>query len=167
VLLLYFILAAQFESLVQPLIVVFTLPLGVAGAFIILLIGGSTLNVMSAIGLVVMLGIMVNDAILKIDTINRLKKEFGFDPQNADWTILEKAIHEAGKIRLKPILMTSVTTILALIPIVFSSGLGADLQRPLVYAVIGGLTIGTGTALFFVPLMYWFIDRAGWKKESR
>ena len=166
VLLLYFILAAQFESFVQPLIVVFTLPLGIGGAFLILLLTGSTLNVMSAIGLVVMLGIMVNDAILKIDTINRLKVQFSLEKGLSGFPLLEAALHEAGKIRLKPILMTSITTILALIPIIFSSGLGADLQRPLVYAVIGGLTIGTLTALYFVPLMYWFLEVTVGKKEK-
>ncbi|PZX50717.1 multidrug efflux pump subunit AcrB [Algoriphagus ratkowskyi] len=156
VLLLYFILAAQFESFIQPLIVVFTLPLGIGGAFLVLLISGSSLNVMSAIGLVVMLGIMVNDAILKIDTINRLRATYVESDEISACEALEMALHRAGQIRLKPILMTSITTILALIPIVFSSGLGADLQRPLVYAVIGGLTIGTLTALYFVPLAYWF-----------
>lgn len=166
VLLLYFILAAQFESFWQPLIVVFTLPLGIGGAFLVLLLCGATLNVMSAIGLVVMLGIMVNDAILKIDTINRLKVELAQNQGLGGAALLETAIHEAGKIRLKPILMTSITTILAFIPIVFSSGLGADLQRPLVFAVIGGLTIGTVTALFFVPLMYWFFDSVVGKKEK-
>lgn len=166
VLLLYFILAAQFESFVQPLIVVLTLPLGMAGAFLVLLLCGASLNVMSAIGLVVMLGIMVNDAILKIDTINLLRKVIARDPSLTELEVREKAIHQAGKIRLKPILMTSITTILALIPIIFSSGLGADLQRPLVFAVIGGLTIGTATALFFVPLMYWFFDSTVGKKEK-
>jgi multidrug efflux pump subunit AcrB len=166
VLLLYFILAAQFESFVQPLIVVFTLPLGITGAFVVLLLCGATLNVMSAIGLVVMLGIMVNDAILKIDTINRLKEEYAAELSLTAKQIREKAIHQAGKIRLKPILMTSITTILALVPIIFSSGLGADLQRPLVFAVIGGLTIGTVTALFFVPLMYWFFDTTVGKREK-
>ncbi|MFN3998245.1 efflux RND transporter permease subunit [Algoriphagus sp.] len=166
VLLLYFILAAQFESFVQPLIVVFTLPLGIGGAFLVLLIFGGTLNVMSAIGLVVMLGIMVNDAILKIDTINRLKVELAENQGLTGNTLLETAIHQAGKIRLKPILMTSITTILALSPIIFSGGLGADLQRPLVFAVIGGLTIGTVTALYFVPLMYWFFDSLVGKKEK-
>lgn len=158
--LLYFILAAQFESLVQPLIVIFTLPLGVAGALVVLTLTGGTLNVMSAIGIIVMLGIMVNDAILKIDTINRLRRENareeGVETKRA---LLEKAIAKTGEIRLKPILMTSITTILALLPVVFSEGLGADLQRPLVYAVIGGLTIGTFTALYFVPLAYWFVVR--------
>ncbi|MDF2158655.1 efflux RND transporter permease subunit [Algoriphagus sp. CAU 1675] len=156
VLLLYFILAAQFESFIQPLIVVLTLPLGIGGAFFVIWLAGATLNVMSAIGLVVMLGIMVNDAILKIDTINRLRKEFGEREEGSPLENLELALHKAGQIRLKPILMTSITTILALIPIIFSAGLGADLQRPLVYSVIGGLTIGTLTALYFVPLAYWF-----------
>ncbi|WP_373494095.1 efflux RND transporter permease subunit [Aquiflexum sp.] len=157
VLLLYFILSAQFESFVQPLIVIFTLPLGIAGAFIVLLLTGTSLNVMSAIGLVVMLGIMVNDAILKIDTINRLRIKYSQSIGSGE--ALERALYEAGEIRLKPILMTSVTTILALLPVVFSSGLGADLQRPLVFSVIGGLTIGTFTALYFVPLAYWFVGR--------
>ncbi|KYG76688.1 efflux RND transporter permease subunit [Roseivirga echinicomitans] len=160
VLLLYFILAAQFESLVQPLIVILTLPLGVAGALLVLMIAGGTLNVMSAIGIIVMLGIMVNDAILKIDTINRLREEFSLsDPTNTKRQVLQNAIAKTGQIRLKPILMTSITTILALLPVVFSSGIGADLQRPLVYTVIGGLTIGTFTALFFVPLSYWVISK--------
>ncbi|TVP50466.1 MAG: efflux RND transporter permease subunit [Mongoliibacter sp.] len=163
VLLLYFILAAQFESFIQPLVVIFTLPLGIAGAFTVLLLTGSSLNVMSAIGLVVMLGIMVNDAILKIDTINRLRVKYAdiLSPKES----LERAMFEAGEIRLKPILMTSVTTILALLPVVFSSGLGADLQRPLVFSVIGGLTIGTFTAMYFVPLAYWAL--AGKGREFR
>lgn len=157
VLLLYFILSAQFESFVQPLIVIFTLPLGIGGAFIVLLLTGTSLNVMSAIGLVVMLGIMVNDAILKIDTVNRLRIRYSENTKMEPKAILDRALYEAGEIRLKPILMTSITTILALLPVVFSSGLGADLQRPLVFSVIGGLTIGTFTALYFVPLAYWFI----------
>lgn len=156
ILLLYFILAAQFENFIQPLIVILTLPLGVGGAFFVLWLTGTSLNVMSAIGLVVMLGIMVNDAILKIDTINRLRIQYAENPRFSIREGLEKALYHAGEIRLKPILMTSVTTILALLPVIFSAGLGADLQRPLVYSVIGGLTIGTFTALFFVPLAYWF-----------
>ncbi|WP_143962642.1 efflux RND transporter permease subunit [Litoribacter populi] len=157
ILLLYFILAAQFESFVQPLIVIFTLPLGIGGAFLVLWLTGTSLNVMSAIGLVVMLGIMVNDAILKIDTINRLRVKYSEKLSLTKTQVLDKAMFEAGEIRLKPILMTSITTMLALMPVVFSAGLGADLQRPLVFSVIGGLTIGTFTALYFVPLAYWFL----------
>jgi len=158
ILLLYFILAAQFESFLQPLIVVFTLPLGVGGAFLVLWLTGTSLNVMSAIGLVVMLGIMVNDAILKIDTINRLRVTYQTKDELLAREALVKALYHAGEIRLKPIVMTSVTTILALIPVVFGAGLGADLQRPLVFSVIGGLTIGTFTALYFIPLAYWFLS---------
>ncbi|AKP49967.1 efflux RND transporter permease subunit [Cyclobacterium amurskyense] len=158
ILLLYFILAAQFESFLQPLIVVFTLPLGVGGAFLVLWLTGTSLNVMSAIGLVVMLGIMVNDAILKIDTINRLRAIYQTKDGMETRVALTMALYHAGEIRLKPIVMTSITTILALIPVVFSAGLGADLQRPLVFSVIGGLTIGTFTALYFVPLAYWFLS---------
>jgi multidrug efflux pump subunit AcrB len=166
ILLLYFILSAQFESFSQPIIIVLTLPLGIAGAFLVLLMAGESLNIMSAIGMIVMLGIMVNDAILKVDTMNRYMLEklstAGISSRrHADkeaynqW--LEGAMKRAGDIRLKPILMTSITTILALLPVIFAAGLGADLQRPLVYSVIGGLTFGTFTALFFIPLAYWFL----------
>ncbi|MFT7055331.1 MAG: multidrug efflux pump subunit AcrB [Roseivirga sp.] len=166
ILLLYFILAAQFESLVQPLIVILTLPLGVSGALLVLMATGGSLNVMSAIGIIVMLGIMVNDAILKIDTINRLREQhskknetLSDEHPKTQRQILAFAISKTGEIRLKPILMTSITTILALLPVIFSSGIGADLQRPLVFTVIGGLTIGTFTALFFVPLAYWVVAK--------
>jgi multidrug efflux pump subunit AcrB len=146
---LYFILSAQFENFIQPLIVITTLPLGLGGAFLLLWISGQTLNIMSGIGLVVMLGIIVNDAILKIDIINRLRKEKS----------LMEALAGGGEIRLKPIIMTSVTTILALLPLLFASGLGADLQKPLVISVLGGLTIGTLSSLYYVPLAYHFIEK--------
>jgi multidrug efflux pump subunit AcrB len=147
--LLYFILVAQFESFWQPLLVLLTLPLGISGSLLLLIFSQTSLNTMAAIGIIVMLGIMVNDAILKIDTINRLKKEMS----------LFDAVHEAGKLRLKPILMTSITTILAVLPILFSEGLGADLQKPLVWAVVGGLSVGTITALFFIPMAYYEIAK--------
>ncbi len=153
VMLLYFILAAQFESFWQPLIVIFTLPFGIIGAILFLYIGGSSINIMSAIGMVVMLGIMVNDAILKVDTMNRMVRN---KDKNTKIT-LYNGIFEAGKIRLKPILMTSITTLLALSPVLISGGLGAELQKPLVLAVMGGLTIGTFTALYFVPLIYYAV----------
>ncbi len=149
ILLLYFILAAQFESFWQPLLVVLTLPLGLMGSLLFLWLGGATLNIMSAIGAVVMLGIIVNDTILKIDNINRLRK---IQP-------LLEALHRAGQISFKPVLMTSLTTVLALMPVLWSSGLGADLQKPLVLAVMGGLSIGTFTAIYFVPLLYYLMAK--------
>ena len=151
-LLLYFILAAQFESFLQPFIILLTLPLGITGSLLFLWFAGASINIMSAIGVVVMLGIMVNDAILKIDTTNRLWRS----QEEKNKINLKAAIFQAGTMRLKPIIMTSITTILAISPVLFSSGIGADLQKPLALAVIGGLTVGTFTALFFVPIVYYF-----------
>ncbi|MEM8524749.1 MAG: efflux RND transporter permease subunit [Bacteroidota bacterium] len=143
-LLLYLILAAQFESLLQPFIVMLTVPIGLAGAVATLWFFNQSINLISIIGMIVMSGIVVNDAILKVDMMNRLRKKYD----------LITAIHGAGIRRLKPILMTSITTILALMPILFASGLGAELQRPLAYAVIGGLVVGTISSLYFIPLIY-------------
>jgi multidrug efflux pump subunit AcrB len=148
ILLLYFILASQFESFLQPFIVLLEIPIDIAGAFLLLYLFGESLNIMSAIGIIVMSGIIINDSILKIDTINQLRK---------GGMSLNIAIQTAGKKRLKPILMTSLTTILALLPFLFFDGLGAELQRPLALAVIGGMTIGTIVSLYFIPLSYWFI----------
>jgi multidrug efflux pump subunit AcrB len=147
-LLLFFILAAQFESLRQPVIVLLEVPLAMSGALLLMMLFGATLNVMSMIGLVVMAGIIINDSILKIDTINRLR---------AGGMPLMEALHTAGHYRLKPILMTSITTIFALLPLLFISGLGGELQKPLALAVIGGLGLGTLVSLFFVPLTYYYL----------
>ncbi|MEM9886233.1 MAG: efflux RND transporter permease subunit [Bacteroidota bacterium] len=143
-LLLYLILAAQFESLLQPFIVILTVPIGVTGAMSLLYLFDQSINLVSMIGIIVMSGIVVNDAILKVDMMNRLSKTHD----------LISAIHGAGIRRLKPILMTSITTILALLPVLFASGLGAELQRPLAYSVIGGLGFGTLSSLYFIPLLY-------------
>lgn len=142
--LLYLILAAQFESLLQPLIVLISVPIGFAGALIALWLGSQNINLISMTGVVVMAGIIVNDAILKVDMINRLLGQHS----------LEEAIHLAGERRLRPILMTSITTILALLPVFFSGGLGSELQIPLVYSIIGGLILGTLSSLYFVPILY-------------
>ncbi|MBN2755848.1 MAG: efflux RND transporter permease subunit [Bacteroidales bacterium] len=149
-LLLYFILASQFESLSLPLIVLFEVPVDIFGAFLFLKIFGATINLMSLIGIVVMSGIIINDSILKIDTINQLMTK-GYS--------LIHALVEAGHRRLKPILMTSLTTILALTPFLFTSGLGSDLQRPLALAIIGGMVIGTLVSLYFIPLFYYLLKR--------
>ena len=151
VLLLYFILAAQFESFVQPIIVLLELPIDMAGALLMLWIFGESLNLMSAIGIIVMSGIIINDSILKIDTINRARW---------DGMLTLEAIKLGGRRRLKPIIMTSLTTILALAPFLFFHGLGAELQKPLALAVIGGMTIGTLVSLYFVPLVYWMIYKS-------
>ena len=148
--LLYFILAAQFESLLLPVIILLEIPISLGGAFLFLYLFNMSINLMSLIGIVVMSGIIINDSILKIDAIIQLRK------QNIH---LIRAIVLAGKKRLKPILMTSLTTILALIPILFSSGLGGELQTPLAIALIGGMIVGTLVSLYFIPLCYYYIAK--------
>ena len=145
VLLMYFILCAQFESFMQPLIVLVEIPIDITFALISLWIFGQTLNVMSAIGIIVTCGIVVNDSILKIDAINELIKE-GVE--------LVTAVHIAGQRRLKSILMTSITTILAMVPVLFTSDLGSELQRPLAIAMIGSMIVGTLVSIFIIPLLY-------------
>ena len=149
-LLLYFIMAAQFESLWQPLIILLEIPIDVGGALLLLWLFGGTINVMAAIGIVVMSGVIINDSILKIHTINLLRKK-GLPK--------EEAIKQGGKLRLKPILMTSLTTILALTPFLFMTGLGAELQKPLALTVIGGMILGTFISLYFIPLMYYQLSK--------
>ncbi|MDH5398019.1 MAG: efflux RND transporter permease subunit [Cyclobacteriaceae bacterium] len=165
VLLLYFILAAQFESFLQPLIVLLTLLPGISGALIVLQLTGQTINIMSAIGMVIMLGIIVNDSILKIDTYNRMLAERVKNGTVLTKELLMSVLKETGNIRLKPVLMTTITTVLALLPVALSSGLGADLQRPLAYAVMGGLLAGTLCAVFVIPLLYWYIKHRAIKAD--
>ena len=150
ILLIYLILAAQFESFVQPLIVLLEIPIDVAFALLLLWICGHTLNLMSAIGLIVTCGIIINDSILKLDAINELRR--------AGMPLLE-AIHEAGRRRLRPIIMTSLTTIFAMVPLLFSFDMGSELQKPLSIAMIGAMSVGTLVSLFIIPLIYWFIYR--------
>lgn len=149
-LLLYFILAAQFESLLQPFIVLLELPADITGALFILWLFGGSLNIMSGIGIIIMTGVIINDSILKVDTINQLKKQ-GLP--------LMDAIRKGGKLRLGSILMTALTTMLAVIPFFFGTDLGSSLQKPLSLALIGGMIMGTLVSLFFVPLVYWGIYR--------
>lgn len=150
ILLMYFILCAQFESFVQPLIVLIEIPLDTAFALITLWIFGHTLNLMSAIGIIVTCGIVVNDSILKLDAINELRKQ--------GMPLLE-AIHTAGVRRLRPIIMTSLTTIFAMVPMLFTSDMGSELQRPLAIAMIGSMVVGTLISIFLIPLVYWLIYR--------
>lgn len=150
VLLLYFILAAQFESLVQPWIILSEIVVDLFAALAILAAFGQTLNLMSMIGLVVVSGIVINDSILKIDTVNTLRRR-GME--------LRRAILEAGRRRLKAIVMTSLTTILAVTPFLVRGNMGSDLQYPMSLVIIGGMVVGTLVSVFFVPLAYYEIYR--------
>ena len=149
-LLLYFILASQFESLVQPFIILSEIVVDLSGALFVLWACGATINLMSLIGLVVMSGIVINDSILKVDTFNRLRRE--------GYGIL-RVVLTGGDRRFKPIVMTSLTTILAIVPFLFSGGMGNDLQRPLSLAIIGGMIFGTVASVYIIPLFYYHIYR--------
>jgi len=151
-LLLYFILAAQFESLTQPFIVLLEIPIDIAGALLLVKLWGGTINLMTMIGLVVMSGVIINDSILKVDTINNIRNE---------GVALKEAIYTAGSRRLKPIIMVAMASLVSTIPLLFSSGIGSELQRPMALSLIGGMSLGTVVSLFFIPLAYWFIYRKG------
>lgn len=157
-LLLFFILAAQFESLAQPLIILSEVAVDIFGALLALWMAGSSINLMSLIGIVVMAGIVINDSILKVDTINRLRR---------DGMPLLRAILLGGCRRLKPILMTSLTTIGAIAPFLIRGSMGADLQFPLSVALIGGMIVGTLVSLLFVPLFYYELYRRKEKPSAR
>ena len=148
ILLMYFILAAQFESFMQPLIVLIEIPIDVSVALVCLWLFGHSLNLMSAIGIVVTCGIIINDSILKIDLINELRKE--------GMGLLE-AIHMAGRRRLRAIIMTSLTTVIAMVPMMFSYDLGSEIQKPLALAMISSMLVGTLVSLYIIPLVYWRI----------
>jgi multidrug efflux pump subunit AcrB len=150
ILLLYFILAAQFESLLQPLIVLLEIPADISGTLFLLWIFGYSLNIMSAIGIIIMCGVIINDSILKVDTINQLRRQ-GME--------ITAAIKKGGVMRVGSILMTALITIFAVLPFFVGNDMGSALQKPLSLALIGGMVFGTFVSLFFVPLAYWAIYR--------
>ncbi|KQB99417.1 efflux RND transporter permease subunit [Pedobacter sp. Hv1] len=165
--LIYLILAIQYESLIQPFVVMLTIPLGITGGMFCLWIFGGTLDIMAAVGFVVILGLVVDDPILKIETLNRLEKKYLSEGLNHDEMLLHRMIHEAGTICLKPLLMVSLTTSTAMVPVLFIDGIGNDLQKPLAVVIIGGLTVGTFFTTWFVPLSYWYISKWNHRKKHR
>ncbi len=144
-LLVYMILAAQFESFIHPFTILLSVPLATAGAALALFAAGEGVNTMSLIGVVILVGIVVNDAIVKVDFINQMR---------AQGMALREAILEAGRVRLRPIIMTTATTVLGLTPMALGLGRGADLRAPLAVAVIGGLISATALTLVVVPVAY-------------
>lgn len=147
-LLLFFILAAQFESMMQPLIILSEIAVDVFMVLLVLKILGMSIDIMSMTGIIVMAGIVINDSILKVDTINRHRRE-GMP--------LMKAIERAGSERLMPIIMTSLTTIFSLLPFMSKGSIGADMQFPLSLAILIGMIVGTLVSIFFVPIVYYSI----------
>ncbi len=142
---MYLIMVAQFQSLLSPFIIMFTLPLAFTGGFFALYIAGSELSVIAVIGFIMLAGIIVNNGIVLVDYINQLREQ-GMEKR--------EAILEAGRTRLRPVLMTALTTIFGLFAMVFSTGMGADLSKPMALVTIGGLTYGTALTLLVIPCIY-------------
>jgi len=144
--LVYMVMAMLYESLRDPLIVMFSVPLAVIGVALILLLTGTSINVQAYIGMIMLGGIVVNNAILLVDYTNLLRHRDGFE--------MMEAIKEAGRRRLRPILMTALTTILGMMPLALGIGEGSEVQTPLARVVIGGLTSSTFITLIVIPVVY-------------
>lgn len=160
ILLMYFVMAAQFENLKQPAIILFTIPLAMIGVVLSLVISDSDLSVVSCIGILMLVGIIVNNAIVLIEFINTLKHE------KPDGSITEYVV-EAGKTRLRPILMTSLTSILGYLPMAVSTAEGSETMKPLAIVLLGGLAIGTLLTLYVIPVIYTIFDNRAEKKKAK
>jgi HAE1 family hydrophobic/amphiphilic exporter-1 len=150
IVLVYMVMASQFESLVDPFIIMFTVPLSVIGVFGFLYLTHTTLSVMALVGLVMLVGIAVNNGIVLVDYVNQLHRE-GYD--------LYQAVEEGGVTRMRPVLMTALTTILAMVPLAMEFGSGSESWSPLARAVIGGLTTTTLLTLIVIPVLYIIFER--------
>jgi|LSQX01.3.fsa_nt_gb HAE1 family hydrophobic/amphiphilic exporter-1 len=149
--LVYLVMAAQFESFLHPFIIICSLPLGLAGSVIALYITGNSLSIPAIIGGIVLVGVLVNSGIIMVDFINQLRRIHGRP--------LEEAIVTGAATRLRPILMTTITTILGLVPLSLGLGQGSQLQAPMGISLIGGMTAGTILLLGFIPALYYLVNR--------
>lgn len=158
VILVFAVMASQFESFLDPFIVLFTIPLSVIGIMAIYLVVGSPLNIISAVGALVLVGIVVNNGIVLVDYTNLLRKrEYS----------LEDACVEAARSRLRPILMTTLTTVLGLLPMAFFPGEGSEMTQPIGQTVLGGLTFSTTMTLFLMPVLYYIFNHHREKREAK
>ena len=154
--LVYMVMASLYESLLPPAIVMFSVPLPLIGVILVLLMTGTTFNVQSFIGCIMLVGIVVNNAILIVDRANTLFRDEGLD--------LLSAVRTAGRDRLRPVLMTSLTTVLSLLPLALGIGEGSDMQAPLARTVLGGLLSASLITLVFIPVVFLLFNR---HKERR
>lgn len=150
VFLVYLVMASQFESLIHPFVILFTIPLALVGAVLALFVTGTTVNIVAFIGVIMLAGIVVNNAIVLVDLINQLR---------AQGKEKLEAIMEAGTARLRPILMTSLTTTLGLLPMAMGFGEGSEVRAPMAVTVIGGLSVSTFLTLVVIPVVYSLVDR--------
>ena len=156
--LLYMVLASQFNSFVQPIIIMLAQPLAIIGGLIALLLTGNTLNIFSMIGLVLLIGLVAKNSILLVDLTNQLRDK---------GANIDDALREACPVRLRPVLMTSLTIILALLPAALGLGAGSETNKPLSVAIIGGMISSTLLTLVVVPAAYSFVMGALNKFEHR
>ncbi len=154
---MYLIMVAQFQSLLSPFIIMFTIPLAFTGGFLGLLLGNMEVSVIAMIGLIMLSGIIVNNGIVLVDYTNQLRKE-GMKKRDA--------LMQAGKDRLRPIVMTALTTILGLSTMALGGEMGADMTRPMAVVVIGGLLYGTLLTLYVVPCIYDLLNRKEYRKDE-
>jgi len=150
VFLVYLVMASQFESLIHPFVILFTIPLALVGAVLALFITGTTVNIVAFIGVIMLAGIVVNNAIVLVDLINQMRIQ---------GKAKLEALLEAGTARLRPILMTSLTTTLGLLPMAMGFGEGSEVRTPMAITVIGGLTVSTFLTLVVIPVVYSLVDR--------
>ncbi|MFC2113526.1 efflux RND transporter permease subunit, partial [Bacteroidota bacterium] len=157
--LVYMVLASQFENLIHPFTILLTVPLAVVGAIAVFYVQGKALNIMAVIGIIMLVGIAVNDSIILVDAINQFRKA-GMK--------LKEAIIAAGQRRIRPIIMTTLTTILALLPLTFGFGESASLRSPMAWAVIGGLITSTLLTLVVIPCIYMLFGQweISWSKNK-
>jgi len=144
--LIYMVMAAQFERFLDPLIVMVAVPMAIIGVVPTLLLTGTTLNMQSLMGIIMLIGIVVNNAIVLVDYINLMRREHNLS--------IADAVVQSGRLRLRPILMTSSTTILGMLPLAFGGGTGGEIQAALARAVIGGLLVSTAITLILIPVTY-------------
>ena len=150
IILVYIVMASQFESFSKPAIIMMTVPFALSGVVLALWITHTSLDMIGALGLVLLVGIVVKNGIVLVDYIN-LMRERGYE--------LNEAIQLSGRSRIRPVLMTAFTTILGMVPMAVSSGEGAEMWQPLGIVVIGGLTVSTFLTLYIVPVLYGSISR--------
>lgn len=156
ILLVYIVLASQFESLILPLMVMASVPFAMSGAFLALLLCGMKLSMPSFIGLIMLIGMVVNNAIILIEFINQNKKTMG----------QEEAIVEAGCIRMRPILMTTLTTVIGMLPMAFAIGQGTEMMAPMAVSIIGGMILSTLVTLFVIPVLYSMVDQVQVRQDQ-
>src|SRR6202041_1426920 len=157
-LLVYLILVAQFKSFLDPFIILLAVPTGLTGVLLILFLTGTTLNVMSLMGVVMMVGIVVSNSILIVEFTRRLREE---------GRPLREAVSLACRVRLRPVLMTSLATLFGLIPMALALGAGSETYAPLARAIIGGLAVSVVLTVFIVPCAYYLLHRRDEKGTGR